>query len=155
VIGPGSYALHALALAVLVLSLGASAVRLRRLLMPAWTGAPARLVESVVAIALLVWLSELLGLFGLLYAWALVASSLILAGAIAWWAGPGAIGDRAAAPPAGGAGVGWVRRARRLWSAGLRSSLRTVPVAEQRGGPPRPPHPGDGTRGRDARSPAR
>ncbi len=32
------------------------------------TGAPARLVEAIVAVALLIWISEILGTFGLLYA---------------------------------------------------------------------------------------
>ncbi len=53
---------------LVVLSLGFSAYRLRRRLMPAWEGAPARLVEAIVGVALLIWLSELLGTFGLLYA---------------------------------------------------------------------------------------
>ncbi len=40
--------------------------------MPAWEGAPARLVEAIVGVALLIWLSELLGVVNLLYAGALV-----------------------------------------------------------------------------------
>ena len=75
----GSYLLGAAELAVVGLSLGFSAYRLRRRLMPAWDGAPARLVESVVAVALLTWISEILGTFALLYAGALVAASVLLA----------------------------------------------------------------------------
>ena len=56
--------------------------------MPAWEGAPARLVESVVAIALLIWLGEILGTFGLFYAWALVVASATAAVV------PGASGPR-------------------------------------------------------------
>ena len=41
--------------------------------MPAWEGAPARLVEAIVGVALLIWISEILGTFGLLYAGTLVA----------------------------------------------------------------------------------
>ena len=52
-------------------------------LLPAWEGAPARLVEAIVGIALLIWLGELLGTVGLLYAWTLVARPLLLA-ALAW-----------------------------------------------------------------------
>ena len=68
----GSYLLGAAELALVALSLGFSAYRLRRRLMPAWNGAPARLVEAIVAVALLTWISEILGTFGLLYAGALV-----------------------------------------------------------------------------------
>lgn len=83
-VSAGSYIVSALALVAVGLSIGFSAYRLRRRLLPTWTGAPARLVEAVTAIALLIWLGELLGTVQLFYAWALVASSLLLAGAIAW-----------------------------------------------------------------------
>ncbi|HET6571345.1 MAG TPA: hypothetical protein VFG58_07650, partial [Solirubrobacterales bacterium] len=82
-VSAGSYILSAALLALLVLSLGFSAFGLRRMLMPAWEGAPARLVEAVVAIALLIWLSELLGVVDLLYAGALVAAAVVLAAAVA------------------------------------------------------------------------
>ncbi len=85
----GSYLLGALYLAVVGLSLGFSAHRLRQRLLPTWQGAPARLVEAVVGVALLLWLSELLGTFQLFYAGALVAACALLAAAIALWpAGP-------------------------------------------------------------------
>ncbi len=42
-------------------------------------GAPARLVEVVTAVAVLIWLGELLGTVGLYYDWALVGASLLLA----------------------------------------------------------------------------
>lgn len=80
----GSYLLSAFLLVVLALSLGFSAVRLRRRLMPDWSGAPARLVEAIAATALLIWLSELLGLLQLLYSGVLVAASLVLSAALAW-----------------------------------------------------------------------
>ena len=104
-VSAGSYILSAAALAAVTLSLGLSAVRLRQRLLPAWTGAPARLVEAIVAIALLIWLSEVLGALSLFHAWTLVASSLLLAGIVAWRIGPSPL----AAPslPGGGAGVGW------------------------------------------------
>jgi hypothetical protein len=84
VIGAGSYILSVALIAALALSLAFSAIRIRRRLLPDWTGAPARLVEAILAIALLTWLSELIGTFDLFRDWALVASSLLLAGAIAW-----------------------------------------------------------------------
>jgi hypothetical protein len=74
----GSYAVSALALVVVGASIGFTAFRLRRRLIPGWEGAPARLVESVVALALLIWLGELLGTFGLFYAWTFVGASLLI-----------------------------------------------------------------------------
>src|SRR4051794_25059741 len=92
-IGAGSYLLSAAALAALTLSLAFAAVRLRLRLIPDWDGAPAHLVEAIAAVALLIWISELLGTVSLLYAWTLVASSLLVAGASALWLRP------PAAPP--------------------------------------------------------
>ncbi|HEX6753852.1 MAG TPA: hypothetical protein VF093_09750 [Solirubrobacterales bacterium] len=94
-VSAGTYILGAVALVLVGLSIGFTAYRLRQRLLPAWDGAPARLVESVAAIALLIWLGEILGTVGLLYAWALVGSSALLAG-LAWRlrpAGPVAVGD--------------------------------------------------------------
>jgi hypothetical protein len=89
VVSTGSYILSALALVAVGLSVGFSAYRLRRRLLPAWDGAPARLVESITALALLVWLSELLGSLQLFYGWCLVASSLLVAALVAWRVRPG------------------------------------------------------------------
>ena len=91
----GTYLVGALSLVAVGASIGFTAYRLRRKLMPAWTGAPARLVESVVALALLIWLGELLGTFGLLYAWMLVFAAALMA-MLAWAllpAGPVAAGS--------------------------------------------------------------
>jgi hypothetical protein len=85
VVSAGSYILSAVLLAVLALSLGFSAVRLRRTLLPTWEGAPAHLVEAILGVALLIWLSELLGVVNLLYAGTLVAAALLLAVAVAVW----------------------------------------------------------------------
>jgi hypothetical protein len=92
-IGAGSYLLSAAALAALVASLAFSAVRLRRRLLPGWTGAPGRLIEAITGVALLIWISEVLGMVGLLYRWTLVAASLLLAGAIAWRLRPSRLGS--------------------------------------------------------------
>ena len=100
-IGAGSYLLSAAALAALALSLVFTAYRLRKRLIPEWEGAPARLVEAITAIAVLIWISELLGTFGALYAWSLVASSLLLSGLTLWLLN---------APPGGGAGGGGENR---------------------------------------------
>lgn len=104
----GSYLLGAAQLALVALPIAFSAYRLRQKLLPAWSGAPARLVEAITAIALLVWLAELLGTFGLFYAGALAAASVLL-GLIAWLlpVGGADLGDHPeeaapAAPAAGG-----------------------------------------------------
>ncbi|HET8639702.1 MAG TPA: hypothetical protein VFL89_05575 [Solirubrobacterales bacterium] len=104
-VSAGSYALSALGIAALVLSLGFGAVRIRRRLMPEWEGAPAHLVEAVLAIALLIWLGELLGLFGVLYASTLLIASLLLAAAVAIGiknlSPAGGVGDGVAPQPGG------------------------------------------------------
>jgi len=96
VVSAGSYVISALALVVVGGSIGFTAHRLRQRLMPAWEGAPARLVESVTAIALLIWLGEILGTFGLFYAWTFVGASVLLAVlATAFLPGGGAVGGPA------------------------------------------------------------
>jgi hypothetical protein len=90
----GGYLLAAVQLALVVVPVGFSAFRLRRRLLPAWEGAPARLVEAIVGVALVIWLSELLGVFGLFYAGALIGGALLVAGTVALWpAGPVTAGD--------------------------------------------------------------
>ncbi len=90
----GSYLLGVVQVAVVALSLGFAAFRLRRRLLPEWEGTPARLVEIVVGVALLIWISEVLGTFGLFYAGALVGACVLAAGTIALWpAGPVTAGD--------------------------------------------------------------
>ncbi|HYG95719.1 MAG TPA: hypothetical protein VD741_01300, partial [Solirubrobacterales bacterium] len=100
----GSYLLGVAHLALVVGPLVFSAYRLRQRLLPAWEGAPARLVESIVFVALLIWLSEVLGAFGLFYAGALIVGALLVAGTMVLWpAGPVAAGDPP--PPAQQEGV--------------------------------------------------
>jgi hypothetical protein len=94
VLSLGSYLLGAAQLAIVALSLGFSAFRLRRRLLPEWEGAPARLVEAIMAVALLIWISEILGTFGLFYAGALLGASLLVAGTVVLLpAGPVTAGD--------------------------------------------------------------
>ncbi|HEX7059352.1 MAG TPA: hypothetical protein VF176_05820 [Solirubrobacterales bacterium] len=125
-ISAGSYILSAAALAAVALSIGFSAVCLRQRLLSTWEGAPARLVEAIVGIALLIWLSELLGVLNLFYAWTLVLTSLALAGVLAWRL------RGKSASPAGGRGGGGSRT--------------------DRGPPAGPPSPPDRTRGAAAMS---
>ena len=102
-VSTGQYILSAALLAALTLSLGFSAYRLRRQLLPAWEGPPARLVEVIVGVSLLVWLSELLGVVSLLYAGTLVASALLLA-VVLWLWSRNASPAGGATPAAGPAG---------------------------------------------------
>ena len=98
-VSAGPYLLGVLQLALVAAPLAFSAYRIRRAALPAWTGAPARLVESIVAVALLTWLMEALGVVGLLYAGTLIATSLLTAAATATLL------------PGGGAGNELTRRA--------------------------------------------
>src|SRR4051794_39129119 len=98
-VSAGTYVLSVLALATVGLSVGFTAYRLRQKLLPAWDDAPARLIEAVVAIALLIWLGEILGTLGLFYAWVFVSSSLLIA-VLAWTLLPGG-GVAGGTPPEG------------------------------------------------------
>ena len=59
------YALGAAALLVVLGGVAAAALAIRRRALPDWTGAPARLAEAVVGLALLIGVLELLGAVGL------------------------------------------------------------------------------------------
>ncbi|MFL5897664.1 MAG: hypothetical protein ACJ76D_04270 [Solirubrobacterales bacterium] len=100
----GSYLLGALQLALVVAPIVFSAYRLRRRLLPAWTGAPARLVESIAAVALIIWISEILGTVALFYAGTLIAASLLL-GLVVWFLPVGGA-ERGDHPPAAQGGGG-------------------------------------------------
>src|SRR5690242_3492723 len=88
----GSYLLGAIQLALVVVPLAFSAYKLRQRLLPTWSGAPARLVESITFVALLISISEILGTFGLFYAGTLIAVSVLL-GLVMWFLpGGGTVG---------------------------------------------------------------
>ncbi len=70
----GGYVAGAVELAIVLGSLGFAATRLRARLLPAWEGAPARLAEAILGVALLVWVAELLGVVGLLREGSLVVA---------------------------------------------------------------------------------
>jgi hypothetical protein len=75
----GSYLLGAAQLVVLAAGFGVAAYLVRSRLLSGWRGAPARLVEGVLAVGLLTVVSEVLGTFGLLYAGALVIAAILVA----------------------------------------------------------------------------
>src|SRR4051794_35406428 len=87
----GSYLLGALQLALVGVPLAFASHGLRRRLLPAWRGAPALLVESILVVALLIWISEILGTLGLFYAGTLIATSVLVGLAI--WLLPGGGAD--------------------------------------------------------------
>jgi hypothetical protein len=60
----GDYLFGLVELAAVAGALAFGAFRVRRWLLPAWTGAPARLAEVLLGVAALVWLVELLGAIG-------------------------------------------------------------------------------------------
>jgi hypothetical protein len=70
-------------LAVTLGSLAVAAYALRRLLLPAWSGAPARLAEAVLGIAVLVVVSEIIGSVDAFRRWALVPALVVVAAAVA------------------------------------------------------------------------
>jgi len=73
-----------MSVAIVLGSLGFAATRLRARLLPAWEGAPARLAEAILGVALLVWVGELLGVVGLLREGSLVvACALVGLGSVA------------------------------------------------------------------------
>jgi hypothetical protein len=96
----GDYVLGIAGLAAIAVSLALAARALRRRLMPGWTATPALLADAVLAIALFVAVSELLGLVGLLEGPILVAACLVAA-----------LAALAASPAPGGAGRGTLRAA--------------------------------------------
>jgi hypothetical protein len=103
VVSAGSYLLGAVELVLVLAALGFAAFRLRSRLLPAWSGAPARLVELVVGVALLIWVSEILGTFNLFYAGALVVGSVLIGlGTLALRPADSAV--PASPPPSGGGG---------------------------------------------------
>ena len=120
------YLISALYMIITAGALAVTGLECRRLLMPSWSGAVARLAESVVAISALVILVEALGLFGLLTRTALLLA-VIVVGLASRTAGRrlGNRSERVAAPP---------RRAEPTWGVPLALFVATVAVAHWAGG---------------------
>jgi hypothetical protein len=93
-LGAGDYLVGALELALVVAPLAFGAYRVRALLLPGWSGAPARLAELVLGIAALIWVAEALGTFGAF------TEAGMLVGSVAVGLGAGLLaGGRAATRP--------------------------------------------------------
>ncbi len=71
---------------IVVVSVGIAAVSLRRRSLSTWSGAPARLAELIIAIALVVVVSQALGTVGLFRIGPLVIA-LVLIASLSFWAG--------------------------------------------------------------------
>jgi hypothetical protein len=74
----GHYLFAVAALALVAIPMAMGGVRLRRRLLPGWEGAPARLAEAVLAVALLTVLLQLLGAFGILVPAVLIPAALFV-----------------------------------------------------------------------------
>jgi hypothetical protein len=74
----GEYLFGVVGLAALAVPMGMAGVRLRRRLLPGWEGAPARLAELVLAVAVLTVLLQLLGAFGILVPAVLIPAALLV-----------------------------------------------------------------------------
>jgi hypothetical protein len=74
----GEYVFGVIGLALVAVPMALGGVSLRRRLLPGWVGAPARLAESVLAVALLTVLLQLLGAFGILVPGVLIPAALLL-----------------------------------------------------------------------------
>ena len=103
----GRYAVGFAALVVVCASMALAAVSLRSRLLPEWTGAVARLAESVLGLALVIGILEALGAVGLFAPVPIIAACVLAAGGARAWSG-GVAGrstgaqdpTRAARPPA-------------------------------------------------------
>ena len=94
----GSYLAGVAELAAVAAGLGFAAVRMRARWLPGWSGAPARLAETVAGVSAAVVLMELLGTAHLLKPAPLVLGSLLLAVAAARWIRPAPGGQALQAP---------------------------------------------------------
>jgi hypothetical protein len=74
----GQYLFGVIGLAAVAIPIGMGGVRLRRRLLPGWEGAPARLAEAILVVALLTVLLQLLGAFGILVPGVLIPAALLV-----------------------------------------------------------------------------
>lgn len=97
------YLLGDLLLLVVVAALGVAAVHARRWAVPDWRGAPARMVEALLAVAVLLALAQVVGVLGVLRTAPLVGGCVAIAGVAVTVAARGSrsgdVGPPAAPPP--------------------------------------------------------
>src|SRR3954447_15013082 len=82
----GGYLFGVVGLAAVAVPMALAAVRLRGRLLPGWGGAPARLAEAVLGVALFTVLLQLLGALGILVPAVLIVAALALG--LGLWFGP-------------------------------------------------------------------
>ena len=70
----GDYILGTVGLVAILLSMTIAGRTVRRAVLPSWTGAPALLADGILAIGILILISEILGLVGILDGVVLVAA---------------------------------------------------------------------------------
>src|SRR4051794_3828083 len=102
VLAVGHYVIGVVELAAVVAALAFGAYRVRALLLPGWSGAPARLAEIVLGVAALVWVSEALGTFGSFKEYAVLGTAIAVGVATGLLAGRMAGGratEQLVAPP--------------------------------------------------------
>ncbi len=111
---------------------GFASWRARLLLLPEWTGAPARLAEAVLGISLALALAEILGLAGLLSGLALeIGAGLLALSAVASSRGRGRAGEEVSSPagwPALGAAAGIAFLLGAIWMVGTLGVLDGRPM---------------------------
>jgi hypothetical protein len=128
----GSYLAGAIELAVIVGALAYAAWRVRGLMLGGWSGPPARVAEAVLGFAGLLWLSELLGTFGLFEDAPMIIGALAIA-AVAEFGGRRLTATRRAAPPAPAASrAAWICAA--VVSAGVAAGWMVPTLASLAGG---------------------
>ena len=98
------YLLAVAMLAVMVASLGMVGWRVRRWLLPEWSGAPARLAEVVIALTGLLGVSEFLGAIGGFRRWPLLLTIALLGGASQLVRTPAPPSGPLTAPPSASSG---------------------------------------------------
>jgi len=96
----GAYLAGATELVLVVAALGFASFRLRARILPAWEGAPARLAEAIIGIALLVWVGEALGVLGLFREAIFVVACAVLGVGVGLLVRPRSAAASAAPPPA-------------------------------------------------------
>jgi hypothetical protein len=125
-----AYLLSVAGLVITVGALALGAIRVRSRLIPGWSGMPVRLADSVITLALLIWIAELIGAVGMLRPVPLIAACLSVGLALRLTVRPAPPGD--GLPPAPSEGPGSRRAAVVIaailvahWSIGAVGSLGT------------------------------